>query len=371
MREAVRPSISAGRLPLVLFLTDGEPTIGDRSPEALAAIASNAGRSEGARRRIFTFGLGSDVNVSLLEQLALDGRGTAQFVRPDESVERMVGIVANRLVDPVLTDVRVRVEGDVKLSKLLPTQPADIFADRDLVLLGRYSGHGSARVVVEGMRRGAPVQWTSTIDFPERDRQNPFVARLWATQRVGFLSADRRKNGASKEIDDEIRSLGERYGIPTEFTSYLVTEPSNRIAAQAVRDASVMGAAARRFESAKAASAQRVATSMAVVDSMAVGASPPPSAAGRLSTQRVGGRTFVLRDGVWTDARYRPDMPTTAIRPFSQAYFEVLDRLPELRQVFAIGARVLVVGKDRAISLSDNGAAQLTAAELKTIVAAW
>ncbi len=68
------------------------------------------------------------------------------------------------------------------------------------------------------------MTWTSTVDFPDRDRQNSFVARLWATQRVGFLSAEKRNNGGSSEIDDEIRMLGERYGIPTEFTSYLVTE---------------------------------------------------------------------------------------------------------------------------------------------------
>jgi Ca-activated chloride channel family protein len=378
LREATRPAVAAGRLPLVLFVTDGEPTVGDRNPEALAAIAANGGSSAGARRRIFTFGLGSDVNVSLLEQLALDGRGTAQFVRPDESVERMVGIVANRLVDPVLTDVRVRVEGDVKLSKLLPSQPTDIFAGGDLVLFARYSGHGSARIVVDGTRRGTPVQWTSTVDFPERDRQNPFVARLWATQRVGFLSAERRKNGASREIDDEIRSLGERYGIPTEFTSYLVTEP--RLAAQAatggvatpmrLQDVSAT-AADRRFESAKAASAQRVATNMVAIDSMAAVAPPSAPGDGRVSTQRVNGRTFVLRDGVWTDTRYRASIPTTSVKPFSRAYFELLDRLPELRAIFVLGARVLVVGKDRAISLSDTGAAQLSAAELNAIVGAW
>src|SRR5262249_23615234 len=113
LREAVRPATIAGRLPLVLFVTDGEPTVGEQRPERLRWLGGDAAgsRGAGAQRRIFTFGLGSDVNVTLLEQLALDGRGTSQFVRPDESVERMVGVVANRLVDAVLTDVRVRVEG--------------------------------------------------------------------------------------------------------------------------------------------------------------------------------------------------------------------------------------------------------------------
>jgi hypothetical protein len=133
-------------------------------------------------------------------------------------------------------------------------------------------------------------------------------------------------------------------------------------------------AAERRFESAKAASAQRVATSMVALDSMAVSVAPASigtSASGPLSTQRVNGRTFVLRDGVWTDVRYRPNMPTTAIKPFSQAYFDLLDRLPELRAVFTIGGRVLVVGRDRAVSLTDSGGTQLTAAELKAIVSGW
>jgi hypothetical protein len=108
-------------------------------------------------------------------------------------------------------------------------------------------------------------------------------------------------------------------------------------------------------------------------DSIAAAAAPPANSQSstRGSTQRVDGRTFVLRDSVWTDTRYRPTMPTTTIKPFSQAYFDLLDRLPELRAVFALGARVLVVGKDRAISLAANGAAQLSSAELKTLVGAW
>ena len=196
-----------------------------RGPTGWRPSEATPPAERGAQRRIFTFGLGSDVNVTLLEQLAMEGRGTAEFVRPDESVERMVGIVANRLVDPILTDVRVRVDGDARLSKLLPATTSDVFADRDLVLFARYSGHGPSRIIVEGNRRGVPVTWTSAVDFPDRERQNPFVARLWAAQRVGFLSAEKRKNGDSREFDDEIRMLGERYGIPTEFTSYLVTEP--------------------------------------------------------------------------------------------------------------------------------------------------
>ncbi|HTE45587.1 MAG TPA: VIT domain-containing protein [Gemmatimonadaceae bacterium] len=390
LREAVRPSTVNGRLPLVLFITDGEPTVGEQRPDRLASVAEDGSARSGTQRRIFTFGLGSDVNVSLLEQLAIGGRGTAQFVRPDESVERMVGVVANRLVDPVLTDVRVRIDGgDVRLAKILPAQPADVFADADLVVLARYSGHGSSRITVEGNRRGVPVRFTSNVDFPDRDRQNAFVARLWAAQRVGFLSAEKRKNSGGSEVDDEIRTLGERYGIPTEFTSYLVTEPqfvANR--KQAMMSPAVAGGSAAmpvsqpasvaadsramRFEAAKTASAQRAMSSVGMLDSMSAVVNTAALARGAgSSTRTLNGRTFVLRDSVWTDARFTTTMPTTKIKPFSKVYFEIIDQVPELRAVFALGGRVTVVGRDRAIMLSNDGVSEMTSAALATLVKAW
>ena len=76
--EALSSPVQSGRLPIVLFLTDGLPTVGERDA---SVIASNVAKHRGARR-VFTFGVGADLNVSLIEQLALEGRGTASFVRP-------------------------------------------------------------------------------------------------------------------------------------------------------------------------------------------------------------------------------------------------------------------------------------------------
>jgi len=377
LREAVRPAVAEGHLPIILFLTDGEPTVGETQPDRLAAIATDANSRARESRRIFTFGLGSDVNVSLLETLALEGRGTSQFVRPDESVERTVGIVANRLVGPVLTDVRIRVEGDPRLSKMLPSQPSDLFADHDLVALTRYSGHGEARVIVEGYRRGTPVRWTSTVELPDRERDNQFVARLWAAQRVGYLSAEKRKHGASQEYDDEIRTLGERYGIPTEFTSYLVTEPqlavNRRGAMVPAMGAPATPVAEQRFELAKASAAQRSASNIAVLDSLKAAAPAADASRGASSaTRKIDSRTFALHDGVWTDLRFRAGMETIIIKPYSKAYFDLLTQLPELRSTFILGDRVIVVGKSVAISLDDSkGAAELSEAMRKSIAKGW
>jgi Ca-activated chloride channel family protein len=274
----------------------------------------------------------------------------------------------------------VRVEGDARISKLLPATTTDVFADRDLLVFARYSGHGSARIVVEGKGRGVPVAWTSTVEFPERERENPFVARLWAAQRVGYLSAEKRKHGGSAEIDDEIRSLGERYGIPTEFTSYLVTEPrfaaarmtaagANGAAPMAFQPAADMAGRSRAFEAAKVASAQRSVSSVAAMDSLS--GTLTDARADRSTTRRVDARTFVLRNGVWTDERFTINLSALRVKPFSKAYFDLTAALPELRAVFALGDRVAVAGRDRAIVLAEDGVDTIPSAVLTALVKAW
>jgi Ca-activated chloride channel homolog len=378
--EALSSAVQPGRLPIILFLTDGQPTVGERDGSVIASsVASHRGS-----RRLFTFGVGADLNVPLIEQLALEGRGTASFVRPEESVERAVGIVASRLTSPLVTDVRMHADG-VRLLKMHPSGPVDIFAGEDLVILSRYSGSGDAVVRFDGQTTNGPVSWSTRVNFPDRSRENPFVARLWATQRVGYLGAEKRKHGGSQEIDDEIRDLGERFGIPTEFSSYLVVEPGmgrgRVMGAGGVQLNSVVttatgavGAAAApstmQFEAAKVAAAQRSATSVSAADS-AVGITTLAGLRRDGKMTRAGNITFVLRDSVWTDVRYKKSARVLRVKPFSDAYFKLIEILPDLREPFTVGERVIVAGRSMAIELTPLGEDQLTDRDMTLIRDSW
>ena len=375
LEEALRPPVTAGRLGLVLFVTDGEPTVGERDPETIAARVADLRGT----RRIFSFGVGADLNVALVERLALEGRGTAHFVRPDESVERAVSIVASRLTSPVVTDMRVYADG-VRLLKTHPSQPSDIFAGQDFVMVGRYDDSGPTRLRFEGRTASGPIQWTSRVVFPASSRENSFIARLWATQRIGYLSAEKRRHGGSSEVDDEIRQLGEQYGIPTEFSSYLVVEPGmdprRRIgdATMQLNQTVVTGVAgaapapsgnAKSFEAARASAAQRSATSLSAADE-AAGLSRRDGA-----VRRSGNRLFVLRDSVWTDTGLKDTMRRVKVRPYSAAYFRVLELMPELREPLAMGDRVIVAGRSIAIEIAPTGVESLTGSELDDLQSKW
>lgn len=411
-----------GRMGLVLFMTDGAPTVGERRPERIAARA-------GALRgdvRVFTFGVGADLNAALLEQLALDGAGTAHFVRPEEDVERVVGVVAQRLTRPVATDLRVRVNG-VQLLAVQPAGRLDLFAGQELTILARYRAsaipvtwgqQASQRITITGQTPDGPVTWEARANFPARRPADAFVGRLWATQRVGWLSAERRRNGPSQEVDAELRALGERWSIPTELTSYLVLEPGmqptraldvasarrlgqgtttggraqpSTVNASAPATAGVAGGVAggvaagvassadagraanvapragesaqrREFEAAKAAAELRDARTVAVLNEDAAGS----------AKRTVAGRTFTLTNGLWVDDRpANATARTFRIKPYSAAYFAAMERIPELRELFALGERVTVHGRAVVITLAADGLEQLDDRQMGTLTRDW
>ncbi|HVT39914.1 MAG TPA: VWA domain-containing protein [Gemmatimonadaceae bacterium] len=374
LEEALKGDTPDGRLPLVLFLTDGEPTVGETNADAIAHRAAELRR----QRRIFTFGIGADVNAALLEQLALQGRGTATFVRPDESVERAVGIVAQRLTRPLATDVQLHVYG-VRFYSVQPQGAIDIFAGQDLVVLARYAGaRENTTITIDGRTPDGPVQWTGRVSLPLRAPDNGFVARLWAVQRVGFLSAERRRAGGNAEVDAELRQLGERYGIPTELTSYLVKEPGMQVAsgtAPGLRSAghgsaspapvsTNLAGASGRFEAAKTASEQRAATNLDDFDK-------GDRRDAKDAIRTAGSHTFVLRDGVWTDTRPAENLRVVKVKAYSPAYFGIVQRVPELGGLFSVGERARLHGRHVVIEVSDDGVSQLDPAALDAIAKDW
>ena len=288
-------------------------------------------------------------------------------------------MVAQRLTNPVATDLRVRVNG-VRLERMQPTDAVDLFAGQEVTLFARYRGSArAATMTVEGSSVEGPVRWMTTGEFAARAPENAFIARLWAVQRVGWLSAERRRNGATSELDDELRSLGTQYGIPTELTSYLVVEPGMQTGQpgimprrdRAMPTASVIGgvgaaapAPARIFEAAKAAADQRAVQNMSQLDAAQGGLA--------VRQQFAMGRMFEQRDGEWQDA-VTPGQATRVVRvtAYSAAYFALLDRLPALKEAFALGERVAVQGRAVRVVLDAKGDSTLAAGALDAIVRDW
>ena len=206
---------------LIIFLTDGLPTVGTRNPDEIVAEVKKAGSA-----RIFSFGIGSDVNTQLLDQIAEGTRAFSQYVLANEDLEVKVSSFYTRIKEPALTNVRLEFGGGVRTSKLYPAQLPDLFKGDQLVVTGRYTGSGDVEAKLTGIANGREQTFTYKVKF--NDSSNDYVARLWATRRVGFLLDEIRIHGETNELRDEATDLARRYGIVTPYTAYLIVEDEDR-----------------------------------------------------------------------------------------------------------------------------------------------
>ena len=375
--EAVLGSaVAEERLPLVLFLTDGLPTVGEQAPDRIADFAAG----HVGRARLFTVGVGTDVNTYLLDRLAQQGRGSAEYVAPDASVEVALGQVLGKIQHPALMNLRLA-GTPVGVTQLYPGTLPDLFYGEELVLVGRYHGEGSGDVVISGERNGRRETFRARAAFPATEAGNDFVARLWASRRIGELTRQIRIEGATPSLVEQVRDLGLRYGILTEYTAYLVQEPTTtawnapRPAAPAALDQAAMGGvgAARSqtgqeaFQRARASAALAGATNLAAADKVA-SARAEEIAGSPGAVRRVGGRLFVQRGGVWTDGALRDTLNVARVQAFSDAYFALVRALPELAPWLAAGDEIVVAGRQASVRIGAEGRTTWRPGELETLV---
>ncbi len=204
----------------VVFFTDGQPTIGETDPNKILA---NVMAQNTANTRIFTFGVGDDVNAALLDQLADKTRAVTTYVRETENIEAKVSGLYAKISSPVLTDLKLTVGDGVRLTEVYPPELPDLFNGTQLVVLGRYQGHGKVEVKLTGVVGKEPRQFVEEVNFAERTTEDKtFVEDLWARRKVGYVLDQIRLNGEKKELVDDIVYLAKRYGITTPYTSFLI-----------------------------------------------------------------------------------------------------------------------------------------------------
>lgn len=388
----------------VVFFTDGMPTVDETDPVKIVRAIED---KNSMNTRIFAFGVGDDVNASMLDHLAESTRAASLYVRPSEHIEEMASLLHEKISQPALTNVRIAASG-VKLHEIYPIRLPDLFHGGQLVVLARYSGQGRATIRLQGRQNEAEREFIYEVEFPERtDSGRDFIEHLWARRKVGFLLGQIRLNGESKELVDEVKRLAKKYGIATPYTSYLVVPDlpipvaaHGRAEFEELR-AKLQAASLDRnniaignpsdiignAERAGAVSARLEEFDKQLADALRPGG-PPPGAAGvafakarrDMETQSTAGQNFArgglvanqsgtlgvdlslaeqqLRGqqklvlsanrivlgrncidvrGIWIDEEYDKNTPRLQVKAQSDAYFLLLERQPQLAELFVLG----------------------------------
>ena len=388
--NAAKSRSDSNRPCMVIFLTDGRPTIGTTDEKQILAKLTAAVGDQ--RLRVFCFGIGTDINTHLLDRIAQQTRAVPQYVLPDEDIEIKVSNFYAKVDSPVLVEPTLRFNGGVRMSKAYPRDLPDVFKGDQILILGRYSGSGDAAIVMDGIVNSTTQSIVHEGTFPEASEDNAFIARLWATRRIGFLLDEIRLHGESDELRDEVTRLARLHGIVTPYTAYLIVEDEARrnvpLATRSLSELSRDVSGRQRAEEYLYALRDAESGAAAVDASNSAGQlkqagrqlQPPPGSpavgggsggaggdvdffaglalttADAIKLREIGiqasrmahvhGRTFYLNRAVWVDAAITDalangqELRRIAIAFGSDAYFQLFEDHPKAAKWLSLGERI-------------------------------
>ncbi|MBK8173445.1 MAG: VWA domain-containing protein [Sandaracinaceae bacterium] len=383
---------------MVVFLTDGMPTVGNTDPET---IVSNVARESGAAQ-LFVFGVGDDVNTTFLDALAAQNHGVGDYFRDGNEMERRLSAFYDRVAYPLLTELSIAFP-NMNAYDIYPRDLGNLYRGGQLLVMGRYRGEGMSHVALNGRiaNEHQARTFAFNVNFAARESGNDFLPKVWATRKIGYLLDEIRMHGERAELREEVVALARRFGIVTPYTSYLVV-PDQRVEPSPLqRQQGASNSAPPVERRTRPAATERFrAFAPAAAPSPSAGAGSGYAAArGRFADQSVGdagrqlsaglrdmrenelatddvdtasrtvmGRAFSQSGGGWVDSNYRPGMTELHVRYGSRSYFALLRMRPALRSAAALGTRIVIaIDATRAVIIDDT-APEVTDATLSAFL---
>ena len=376
--DLLRNSPAAAGQSMIIFLTDGLPSTGIQDEGAIRRNIKEANRGS---IRVFSFGVGFDVNTRLLDGLAKESNAFSDYISPQENIEDKVSNFYEKVRYPVMSNIEYSFRG-VEAHALSPNRLPDLFKGGQIILAGRYRDGGRATLVLRGQVGNERQELQYDFTFPRQKRERDFVARLWATRRVGDLLDDIRLQGENAELKNEVIALAKEFGLVTPYTSYLVQE-EEQVTWRERRDdrPQIMSPARnrRRMEAPQAdvapdlSAMQEASGAGAVQMSKSIRAMKSAEVAPETESQNPGLvaiKGSILRrqsDGTWTDADYKAGEAAIKLAFASEAFFTFLRVFPEAREFCKLGNKVIFKFHGQFVQIGDSGEKQMSEVKLREI----
>lgn len=225
LTKAIVAAGSPSRPSVILFVTDGKPTIGKTDTQELLNLLKE---KNSRTLRIFTCGIGEEINTHLLDKITELTKAYRTYIGPDEDMEVKISDLYTKIQSPILTDISIEYGSAVQVGLIHPATIPDLFHGSSLTVLGTFKKVATTDVVVKGMRKGKPQVFEYRLNFNAGSAQLSYLGALWANRRIAYLLDQIRLNGQDRELVDEVTTLAKKFGIITPYTSYLVLEDEQK-----------------------------------------------------------------------------------------------------------------------------------------------
>lgn len=377
LNMALKEKTESNRPSMIMFITDGKPTIGETEENALLKKISYANKG---KHRVFTLGIGHDLNARLLDLITEDGKGYRAYIGEGEDIESEVSSFFQKVNSPVASDITIRFENSTQVSGVFPKQIPDLFRGESITLFGRFMQPGKNNLIIEGTVNGSKKSFTLPVELKE-GRENEFIAPLWASRHVGYLLEQIRLHGETKELKDEVVLLAREYGIITPYTSYLIIEDERQQVEQRNMTLPIFSSRADvdelrektkkdytqmkngEGEGAIQSSVQIQDLNRATTISQSKKSNSTMSITGKSGnttniaeeTKQIGGRAWYNTNGTWVDIKTQNQKYASKIQiKFgSKEYFEFSRKYPEANDYLALGTNIRFIHRNVLVEINE------------------
>lgn len=199
-----------------VVITDGYVTV---EKEAFDLIRQNLGTAN-----VFAFGIGSSVNRLLMEGIAHAGEGEAFIVTNDAEAETVSQTFKQYIESPVWTHLKLDIEG-LDAYDVQPRKLPDLFAERPLVIIGKWRGEVRGKVAVSGLTSTGEASQSIAIEDDIISEDASALRYLWARERITELGDyNKLMGGVNKDEIKQITELGLKYNLLTDYTSFIAVD---------------------------------------------------------------------------------------------------------------------------------------------------
>ncbi|XP_062872145.1 inter-alpha-trypsin inhibitor heavy chain H6 [Trichomycterus rosablanca] len=228
----------AQRVPMIIFLTDGEATIGVTAQEVILRNAQNALGSAS----LFGLAFGDDADFPLLKRLALENRGMARMVYEDDDATLQLKGFYDEVASPLLSDIQLSYMKDQAYDVSLALFP-NYFQGSELVVTGKLktdvqdlkvslmAKDSKNKVKVESKVTLVKADGNETTlqgCTGELDGISNFIHRLWAYYTIKELLIAKLNSTdpfAQRLLGEKATNLSLKYNFVTPVTSLVVVKP--------------------------------------------------------------------------------------------------------------------------------------------------
>ncbi len=195
----------------ILILTDGYI---DAERDVFSTISKNLDNTN-----VFSFGIGSSVNRHLIEGIAKAGLGEPFIVTDQKEAHQTAERFCAYVQSPLLRNINFKFQG-FNAYDIEPGAIPDLFAERPLVIIGKWHGKAHGEIKISGMSGSGEHTQVFNVSEIKPLESNYVLRYLWARNRIARIS-DYNFGEENPEHKAEVISLGLTYSLLTQHTSFI------------------------------------------------------------------------------------------------------------------------------------------------------